>query len=86
MSRDGHVQAVGFAGLQIEELENMLLAVKEKQQECLGLVATAVGEQPVVESARNALEFTAALDDRLGELVGMCESIKAELNRYGGGF
>jgi hypothetical protein len=86
MSRDDHVQAVGFAGLQIQELENLIITAKERQQECLNLVATAVGEAPVVESARNALEFTAALGDRLDEVAGMCESIKAELNRYGGGF
>jgi len=84
--REGHVEAVGFAGLQIEELENMLLAAREKQEECLGLVITAVGEQPSTDSGTNAMESVAGMSDRLTELIGMCENAKAEMNRYGSGF
>lgn len=86
VAREEHIQAVGFAGMQVEELEGLLVAAREKQQECLGLVITAVGDDPAVESARNAMEFVAGIADRIDEIVGMCESAKSELNRYGGGF
>jgi len=86
MSRQEHQDGVGFAGLEVQELQNLLAAAKGKQQEVLGLVVVAVGENPVVESAQNATAFTAALGDQLDEMAGICEQIKAELNRYAGGF
>jgi hypothetical protein len=84
--REQHFQGVGAAGIAVAELEGMLLAAKLKQQDVLGTVALAVGDPPAVESGRNALEWTAALTDKLDEITRICEMIKAELNRYGGGF
>jgi hypothetical protein len=86
MSREPHIEAVGFAGLQVQELQNILMSAKEVQQEVLGLIISAVGENPVVESAVNAFSYMAAVGDHLDEVIGQCETIKAELNRYGGGF
>jgi hypothetical protein len=86
MAREPHIEAVGFAGIQVQELQNILLASKQVQQEVLGLIIAAVGEQPVTESGQNALAFTAAIGDQIDEMTGMCETVKAELNRYGGGF
>lgn len=84
--RDGHHDAVGFAALQVQELENILLAAKEVQQEVMGILMSAVGNNTHIESASNAREWTGVIADKLDELVGLCENIKAELNRYGGGF
>ena len=84
--RDGHHDAVGFAGLQVQELENILLAAREVQQEVQGIIISAVGEGTDLETANNAREWIGLVDSKLEELIGLCENIKAELNRYGGGF
>lgn len=84
--RDGHHDAVGFAVLQVQELENIVLAAKEVQQEVMGVIMSAVGEATDLESANNAREWTGVIESKLDEIVGLCESIKAELLRYGGGF
>jgi hypothetical protein len=86
MAREEHIQAVGFAGLQIQELQQVILHAQEKQATCLALVITAVGENPSIDSAQNATAFTASLGDKLTEILGICEQAIAELNRYGGGF
>jgi hypothetical protein len=86
MAREPHIQAVGFASLQVQELQNILMSAKAVQDECLGIVVTAVGEQPTVESARNALELTAAVGTRIEEIIGVCESVKAHLDQYATGF
>ncbi len=89
MSYDAHTphhEAVGFAGMEVEELEGMILAARNRAEEVLRVIANAVGAQPNVESGQNAMAWTAGIKDRLEELVGVCENVKAELNRYSGGF
>jgi len=84
--RDSHHDAVGFAGLQVQELQNILAAASEVHQEAMGIILSAVGEDQPMESGRNALEWMAGIGDKLRELIGICENVKAELNRYGSGF
>lgn len=84
--RDHHFQAVGFVGLEVDELEGLLARCKMLQEELLGLTINAVGEDPVLESAQNATAYVAGLGDRITECIGLCESAKAELLRYGNGF
>jgi hypothetical protein len=87
MSREDHVQAVGFAGLKIQEAQQLLIAAREKlANEAVPLVIVAVGETPATDSGRNALEMTMSLSDRLDELVGIAENAIQEMNRYSGGF
>lgn len=82
-----HHQGVGFAGLQVEELQAVIAHAKEKlENEVMGLIVTAVGDPARTESGQNALAFAGGLVDRLTEDMGICEQIKAELNRYAGGF
>jgi hypothetical protein len=85
--REDHVQAVGFAGLKIQEVENVLMQAREMlNNEALPLVLVAVGDNPIIDSARNALEFTQLMDQKIEELLGIAEQAKAEMNRYSGGF
>jgi hypothetical protein len=84
--RDQHFQAVGFAGAEVAELEALILAAKLKAEDVIGTVVIATGEGNAVESARNAVDFASAIPERLAEVIGMCETVKAELLRYGGGF
>lgn len=84
--RDSHFEGVGFAGLAVEELQAVIMVAREHQQTALGLIFVAVGHNPVVDSAQNATAYAAAIGDQLADLIGMCEQLKAELNRYGGGF
>lgn len=84
--RDQHFQAIGFAGAKIAEIESHILAAKLLTDDAIGTVVNAVGDDPVEDSARNAFEWSASLPDRLDEITRICENIKAELNRYGGGF
>lgn len=85
--REDHVQAVGFAGLKIQEMENIIYQAREVfQNEVLPLVIVAVGDSPTIDSGRNALNFVHEADRLLGESLGICEQAKAEMNRYSGGF
>lgn len=89
MSYDAHTphhEAVGFAGMEVEELEGMILAARNRAEEVLRVIANAVGANPNTESGQNAMAFIAGVKERLEELVGVCESAKAELNRYSSGF
>lgn len=85
-SRGEHVNALGFAGMQVEEFEGIVASAKEKLEEVLGTVINAVGEEPTTEAGQNALSMVSSLTDKLEEIMGICEGAKAELNRYGGGF
>jgi hypothetical protein len=84
--REPHFQAVGFAGLIVQELENVLAVAREKADEAVGAVYAAVGAVTTVDSARNALEHIASVRDRIPELIAQTEVVKAELNRYSSGF
>jgi hypothetical protein len=64
----------------------MIMAAREQQQTTLNMIITAVGASPIVESARNSTTWAAHIGDQLADLIGVCEQLKAELNRYAGGF
>lgn len=82
-----HFEAVGFASLKIEEAQATIYQAGAQMEEALGAVYNAVGDDPVIESASNASAWTAHMKDvLLPELLRTCENVKAELNRYGGGF
>lgn len=81
-----HIEAVGLAGLEIQESENILSAAMERLELAIGAVINAVGENPTQESGRNALEFAVGAKERMSEIRNMLEQCKAELNRYGSGF
>ena len=85
MSREAHFEAAGFAGLKVEELQAALGSVLPIAEEALSAIANAIGETEM-ESAVNARSFVAGIIDRVTEDIGTCESAKAELLRYGGGF
>jgi hypothetical protein len=84
-ARGIHHEAVGFAGLQVEELEQMLGACQDKAQEVTGVVHNAVGNA-MTEPAANAVNAVAEISSRIGDAITLCEVGKAELNRYSGGF
>lgn len=86
-ARDAHHEAAGFAGLKVEELEGIILHGKSfLEDEVRPTIENAVGAAPGSEAGQNAAAFAGGLMDRLEEAVGICEQIKAELNRYAGGF
>jgi hypothetical protein len=84
--RDPHFQAVGFAGLIVQELEIMLAVARDKADDAVGAVYAAVGPETTVDSARNALEHIASVRDKIPEMIAQTEVVKAELNRYSSGF
>jgi hypothetical protein len=84
-ARGIHHEAVGFAGLQIEELEQMLGACQDKAREVTGVVHNAIGNS-MSEPAANAANAVAEISVQIGQLISLCEVGKAELNRYSGGF
>jgi hypothetical protein len=84
-ARGIHHEAVGFAGLQVEELEQMLGACQDKAREVTGVVHNAVGNSPS-EPAANAVNAVAEISAQVGQMIALCEVAKAELNRYSGGF
>lgn len=87
MGREDHVQAVGFAGLKIQETQDVIISAREKlQTEAIPLVIVAVGESPTIDSAQNALQFVHLMDEKLTEALAIGEQAKAEMNRYSGGF
>lgn len=83
---EGHIEAVGFAGNEVEELERLIKAAQNKADEVTGTVVNAVGDDPRSEAGRNSLDWIINVKEVLGDMVGRCEMIKAELNRYSGGF
>jgi hypothetical protein len=85
MAREEHVQAVGFAGLRIEEFEQTVLSLKEGHQECLGLVNVAVGDTHVA-SGQDALVTIASVSQLIDDIVRACEHAKECLNNYSQGF
>ncbi len=85
MSRhQDHVEAIGFAGMQVQELQDLIQATLIKQGEIVQVVLNAVGEDPVNQHARQAWDWVAGLGQGLEEMVGVCENVKAELNQYSG--
>jgi hypothetical protein len=82
----GHFESVGMARDEIQEFQNHIAMVAAKREQVVGVIIHAVGEQPGTESGRNAVEMMAAIQDKLDEIVGMCENAKAELAGYMGGF
>lgn len=84
--REDHVQAVGFAGMAVEELEGILRSAADKAEEVLGIIINAVGEQPSTASGQNALGvFVHVKDTLLPEIFQGCETVKEDLNSYSRG-
>lgn len=79
-----HIEAIGFAGMTVQELQDMVNATLVKQGETVQVVLNAVGEDPRNQNARQAWEWLAGLGQGLEEMLGVCENIKAELNAYTG--
>ena len=85
MAREEHVQAVGFAGLQVEELETLITGVMDRVSEVRRIAVNAVGEEPTSESGKSALASIYSIRVSLAEALGSCEAAKRYLNNYGRG-
>jgi len=85
MAREEHVQAVGFAGLQVEELEGKLSALREETESVKATVVNAVGEDPSTPAGRTALQSVKLIEVALAEAMDLCEQAKQHLNDYGKG-
>lgn len=86
MSAAGHHEAVAVARAEVEALMHRLQAAGEKQNEALGAVAMAVGDDPATDSGRAAFEYVACLKDRLDELIRICDNATTLLDNYNNGF
>lgn len=86
MSREAHAESVAVARAEVEAVMHRLLATKEKQQEAIGAVAMAVGDNPVSDQGRAAFEYVASLADRLDELIRIVENSMTLLDNYANGF
>lgn len=86
-ARDGHHEAVGLAGLQIQELVGALLHAKEvADTQAMPIIQNAIGAAPSSEAGQNAAGMVAQISEKLEELAGIAEQAIAEMNRYGNGF
>ncbi len=81
-----HRLAVNAAAHAIGEVQESLAIVTDRQESAMGAVIMAVGQNPNVESARNAMNFTARVRALAEEAFQACAQAKAEVERYGGGF
>lgn len=111
MSREAHfesvaaaIEAVGEVGRivvhtavhNVREMNESIAQIAEKQQEALGLIVVAVGEDPATNSGRNSIEFMqvlgskledlrqlqAAFDEGVQELARIVDNDVQELNNY----
>lgn len=83
----GHVDAVGFAGLKIQELQDVILGVRGNlYREAESLVQVATGQQPTNRDAQRAQEMTQILGDKFEQIHQVCEEIKQSLNDYSSGW
>jgi len=85
MARDAHVQAVGFAGLQVEELEGQIEALRQRVDEVKATGINAVGAEPSTDSGRAALVAIDLIKAALAEATEQCEAAKEHFNDYGRG-
>lgn len=83
---DSHQGAVAVARDVIGEAQELISGLREKLENATGATVNAVGDPPVTESGRMAVEFLTGARDRLDEIFGMTANAVAELERYGGGF
>lgn len=87
MSREAHAEAVMAAIEMIKEIGQATVALKERQQNVLGVIAEATGGADCpVDGGRISFEYTAALGERITEIAAMTDNIEAALNMYLGGF
>jgi hypothetical protein len=84
--RQAHQESVAVARAEVEALMHRLMATSEKQKEALNAVASAVGDDPGVDSGRAAFEYIASLADRIDELARICDNAMMLLDSYGQGF
>lgn len=83
---EGHVQAVGFAGLKVQELQDVISQAASMYPEVLSHVVIAVGMDPRTDLGRRPLEGVKVLADEIDKLLHVCENLKAALNEYGASF
>lgn len=81
-----HHLAVNNAAHAIGEVQDAIAVVTDRQESAAGAVIMAVGQNPHVESAQNALNFIAQVRTKAEEMNVLCQQAKAEVERYGGGF
>lgn len=86
MAREEHYAAVDNAKYAVGEMQELLSALTERQESAMGAVIMVVGQNPNVESAQNAMNFTAEVRNRVEEIYTITNGIIAELERYQGGF
>jgi len=86
MSREAHAESVAVARAEVEAVMHRLMAAREKQQEALGAVARAVGDDPVSDTGRAAFEYVASLADHIDELIRIADNSMTLLDNYGSGF
>jgi hypothetical protein len=87
MAREEHVQAVGFAGIQVEEIEHGLAVVREELSKVRAIIVNAVGDESTAssESGRAALQSFSLVGVNIAEAMDACEATKQHLNDYGRG-
>lgn len=83
VARDNHVQAVGFAGLAVEELETLIEGIRQRVDEVKATGVNAVGEVPSTDSGRQALIALDLIKVALSEATEQCEAAKQHFNDYG---
>lgn len=86
MSREGHAEAVGAAIASIAEIQELIAVGTDRCESAMGAVIMAVGQNPNVDSAQAAMNFTAEIKNRFDETYRITEAAIEQLNSYLAGF
>jgi hypothetical protein len=78
-----HVQAVGFAGMEVERFERELKALHIEAEEVFGTIVRATGEDPEGILGRGPQVNFLNVAEKLNQAIALCEETKQLLNDYG---
>lgn len=86
MSREAHIESANFALAENGALARRALVTREKASEALAAIVVAAGDPPDTDSARRAYELTAAIGEKLDEIMDMITEAELQFIDYRGGF
>lgn len=79
-----HIESVVLARQQANEVISHLFQAKEEAEKLAVMTIQAVGENPVNNAGREALEGAAHVHDAIDPLIQYLEGVKFQLDEYSG--
>lgn len=82
MSRDGHLEVVQQAQLYTLDFRELIESCRERKRYLVNLVHEAVGEDPVSDAGRSALEAATLIGPALVTVAELTGVVDESLRRY----